>query len=51
MTNSNLGPISQRFRDMATYSSKHSIPQCIMTLQDHHRLIYMSYKSQYATSY
>jgi len=50
--NSNLGRISDRLRDMATYSLKHSIPQCVMTLQGHPRsVIYMSFESQYVTSY
>jgi len=38
--------------NMATYSLKHSIPYCIMTLQGHPRSsIYMLFESQYATYY
>jgi len=52
MINSNLGPVLHRFRDMATYSLKYSIPQCVTTLHGHPRsMIYMSFESQYATSY
>jgi len=50
--NSNLSPISHCFQDIATYSLKHFIPQCVMTLQSHPRsMTYMPFGSQYATSY
>jgi len=32
--NSNLGPISHRFRDTATYSLKHSFENCGQTVAD-----------------
>jgi len=48
VTNSNLGHISHCYRDTASFP----LPWCIMTLLGRPRsLTYMSFESQYATSY